>query len=202
VQTKQLPTSTSLYNTLTFCTNINHGIWILKKYPEFLWWHMPLYLLLIKLPSNFSCSLKVLHEALLSSYVVRSLSSSCCHMVRADLYNFCCLNFLFYMSLVLTADKVMVIFHSGMKCRTKHYSLLEVKFPYSHHINCFSGRVFTDMRQLLRLLSGKLLHTCKDCNILLVYWHTSILITWEYSTPSIPRSWKNLTSLTNFCKCC
>jgi hypothetical protein len=75
--------------------------------------------------------------------------------IRAGLYNFDRVNFLFYASLVLTADKATVKFRSSMKYHTKHYSLLAVKSGlFSHHINCFSGR----MGRLLRLLSCKLLH--------------------------------------------
>jgi hypothetical protein len=114
-------------------------------------------------------------------------SSLCCHMVRAGLYNFRCANFLFYVSLVLTTDKATVRFRSGMKCHTKHYSLLADKSVlFSHHINCFSGRIFTDMGQLLRLLSCKLLHMCEGTNVLPAHQH--IFITCETPISLIPGS--------------
>jgi hypothetical protein len=63
---------------------------------------------------------------------------SCCLMVRTCLYKFCYVNFLFYTSLVLTADKAVVRFCSSMKCHTKHYCLLAAKsVSFSYHINCF-----------------------------------------------------------------
>jgi hypothetical protein len=76
---------------------------------------------------------------------------------------------------VLAANEATVRFCNGMKHHTKHYSLLAVKsVSFSHHINLFSGCVFTDMGQLLRLLSHKLLHTHEDTSVLPVYWHDHI----------------------------
>jgi hypothetical protein len=139
---------------------------------------VPFFLQTIKRPSDFSCGLKVSHKVFLISYEVEQQSSSCRHMVRASLYNFRCVNCIFHVSPVLTSDKATVRFCSGMKCHTKHYSLLAVKsVSFSHHINCFSGRIFTVMGELLRLLSCKLLHMREGTNVLPVYQH--ILITGE-----------------------
>jgi hypothetical protein len=60
-----------------------------------------------------------------------------------------------------------------------HKALLSVGSQisfFSHHINCFSGRIFTDMDQLL-IASYCICAMCKVSNILLAYWH--ILIRWE-----------------------
>jgi hypothetical protein len=97
-------------------------------------------------------------------------------MVTTSLYNFGCVNFLFYTSLVLTVDKAALRFFTDMKCHTNHYSLLTVKWvSFSHPFNCFSGPICTDIDHLLRLLSDKLLHMFECTNILPIYWH--ILIT-------------------------
>lgn len=67
-----------------------------------------------------------------------------------------------------TADKATVRFHNNrfhrnMNFHTKHYCLLTVKWvSFSHHINCLLANILTDMGHLLRLLSGKLLHTWKQ----------------------------------------
>jgi hypothetical protein len=138
--------------------------------------HMPLCLLPIKSPPDFSCSLKVSHKALLISYEVKSTIIIVPSHGQNCLYNFCHVNFLFYASFVLTANKATVIFRSGMNCHKKHYSLLAVKsVSFSHHINSFSGRIFTNLGQLLRLLTCKLLHTHEGTDVLPVYRH--ILIT-------------------------
>jgi hypothetical protein len=122
---------------------------------------MSLCLLPTKPPSDFSCGFEVKRRTKRYSLLAKSnqQSSSCCHMVRASLYNFRCVNFLFYVSLLLTADKATVRFRSGMKCHTNHYSLLAVKsVSFFHRINCFSGRIFTDMGQLLRLILQAVAH--------------------------------------------
>jgi hypothetical protein len=131
---------------------------------------VPLCLLPIKSPSDFSCGLKVSHKPKSFLTMWNQQSPSCCHMVRAGLYNFRHVNFLFYASLVLTADKATVRFHRGMKCHTKHYSLSAIKsVSFSHHINRSSGHIFTDMGHLLRLLSCKVLHMHKGTDVLPVY---------------------------------
>jgi hypothetical protein len=77
-------------------------------------------------------------------------SPSCCHMVRAGLYNSHHANFLFYVSLGLTASKDIIRLHSGMMCYTKHYSMLAMKSVlFSHHISCFSGHIFTNISKML-----------------------------------------------------
>jgi hypothetical protein len=64
-------------------------------------------------------------------------------MIRARLYNFSCVNFLFYTSLVLTANTATAWLHSDINCHTKHYSLSAVKWvSFSHHINCSSGLIY------------------------------------------------------------
>lgn len=90
-------------------------------------------------------------------------------------------------ALNLTANKATVWFHSGMKSHAKHYPLLSVKsVSFSHHINCFLGHIFPSMGQILRLLSVKLLQTCKSTNILQAYRHT--LGTWVANTINSQKS--------------
>jgi hypothetical protein len=70
--------------------------------------------------------------------------SSCQYMVIAGLYNFHHVNFLFYASLVLTANKATVRFHSGMKCHTKRYSLLasQINFVFPLHKLFFQTHIY------------------------------------------------------------
>lgn len=64
-------------------------------------------------------------------------------------------------------------FHSDMKCHINHYSVLAGKSVlFSHHIHCFSGCIFTNISQMLRLLFFKLLYTNEGTNVLPVYRHT------------------------------
>jgi hypothetical protein len=102
--------------TLLYWTIIRVGIYFILQ--TLIWWHVPLCMLLIKLPSDFSCGLKVSHKAFLTEsnhestiIIVPSHGQS-----RPVQFPSCD----FDASLVLTADKATVRFHSGMKCHTKH----------------------------------------------------------------------------------
>jgi hypothetical protein len=136
----------------------NNQSWYLFCYSRLIWQHVPLCLLPIKPPSDFSCGLKVSHKAL--SHFLRSQINNHHRAITQSEQpvQFPLCEFLLNASLVLTTNKATVRFHSSVKCHTKHYSLLAVKsVSFFRHINCFSGCIFTDMGQLLRLLACKLL---------------------------------------------
>jgi hypothetical protein len=130
-------------------------------------------LLPIKPPSDFNSGFKVSHGAILISYKVESTvfimpSHSQCRPVW-----FPFLNVLFYLSLVLTADKATVRFYSGMKCYMKNCSLLAVKSAlFSHHTNCFSGHVYQNGRVIMTVILQAISHT--HTNAPLYYWKIGI----------------------------
>jgi hypothetical protein len=134
---------------------------------------MPLYLLPIKLLSDFSCSLKVFHKVLLISYeatlIVITVPSHC---QRQPVQFLSC--------------EFSILCESCAYCQQCHCQILQQSVTQnitffgsemsfiSHYTNCCPKCIFTGTSQLLRLLSGKLLHTCEGTNILLVYWHVLI----------------------------
>jgi hypothetical protein len=82
---------------------------------------MPLCLLPIKTPSDFSCGSKCCTKRY--SFLTKSNQQllSCRHTVIAGLHNFCCVNSLFYASLVLTANKACQI---SQRHEVSHKALL------------------------------------------------------------------------------
>jgi hypothetical protein len=130
---------------------------------------------LIKPPSNFTWGLKVSCRAYNSFFINWNKQSSSCHHTEPG--SIISVTWIFYFTQVLLPTKPQSDFAVAVNV-TQSLTLLAVKSVlFSHHINCFSGCMFTSIAQLLRLLSCKLLHTCKGTIILLVCWH--ILITWS-----------------------
>jgi hypothetical protein len=152
---------------------------------------MPLCLLPIKPLSDFSYGgLKVSHKALLISYDVKSTIIIVPSHVQSRPVLFPSCEFS-NASLVLTTDKATVRFCSGMKCHTNYYFLLAVKLVlFSHHINCFSECIFTNMGQLLRLLSSSY---CTRAKAAMYYRYIGIFWLHESSQhhrfPEVGRPW-------------
>jgi hypothetical protein len=100
-----------------------------------------------KVAVRFNLQLKSVAQTVTHFYEVESTIANVLSRGQSRSVHFRHVNFIFYAVFVLTTDKATVGFHNSMKCHIKH--------SFSHHTNCYSACIFTDMGQLLKLLSCK-----------------------------------------------
>jgi hypothetical protein len=137
-----------------------------------MWRHLLLCFLPIKSLSDFSCGLKVLYKTELISYETESwiiIVPSCVQRWPAQ-FLLCDFSF---------SRKSCAYCHQSHSETSQwhevsHKALLsagsKIIFVFQSR-KLFSGRIFTNMGQLLRLLSCKLLHTNEGISLLPIYWY-------------------------------